>query len=453
MLDEAMPGRGAKVLAAVSGGPDSTALLLILTRLSKGLGFSLHVAYFDHGLRGSPTAAREQRFVSELAESLQLPLSIGRADVRATAREQRLSLETAARQERYGFLAATAAATGSSAVATGHTASDQAETVLLNLVRGTGVAGLAGMAPVSPWPFPGHEDLVLLRPLLRLSRADTVAYCHACGVEPLDDESNAYLRHRRNRIRHELLPLMRELNPRIDEALVRLATAAADDAAYIKSSAGALVTESGSGTAALSRDLLVGAAASLRRNALRSALSRVADDLQGFGEAHIRSLERLAIQGHTGDSQDLPRALYAELRRETLEIRSRAVVPEEPLPDSAAHLPVPGCAHLGGLLVCAGEEPSATGVSVEVDAAAMGPALTVRRRRNGDRFQPLGMQQPKKLQDFFVDSHVPRSKRDSLAIFEAESGIAWVAGQRIAEWARPRPGKPTVFLSCQPVAG
>ncbi|HWO72214.1 MAG TPA: tRNA lysidine(34) synthetase TilS, partial [Dehalococcoidia bacterium] len=188
MVDRGLLPDDGCLLLAVSGGPDSTALLLILARLAGALRLRLFVAHFDHGLRGEEAARQERDFVRRLCDDRGLPLFAGSGDVRGRARREGLSIEDAARRERYAFLASTAIELDLSAVATGHTAGDQAETVLLNLVRGAGLPGIAAMRPRAPWPFPGGQSLVVVRPLLCLTRNETLAYCRAEGVEPLQDE-------------------------------------------------------------------------------------------------------------------------------------------------------------------------------------------------------------------------------------------------------------------------
>lgn len=451
VLDRAMPPADGRILVAVSGGPDSTALLVLLARLAESLRLTLYVAHFDHGLRSRSAAQREERFVCGLAESYGVPVTLGRGDVRAVARAQKLSLEDAARRERYTFLSRAAVETGCRTVATGHTATDQAETVLLHLVRGSGLAGLAGMAAVSPWPFAGQPDLRVIRPLLRLSRQDTVAVCEDVGVSPVLDESNASPRFRRNRVRNEIIPLLRKLNPRVDDALVRLADSAAEDYAFILASAERMLKQPAAGAQRLVRKELVEATPSIRTHALRLALGRVAGDLQEFGERHLAALERLALEGKTGDCLDLPRGLQAELRRDNLHIgRVPSDVPGN-LPDVPVRLTVPGFGRLGRLAVSVTRTAPSGGIWAEVDADSINGQMTVRRRSDGDRFQPLGMQGAKKLQDFFVDAHVPRVERDCIPLFECERGIAWVGGLRIAEWARPKAGKPTLFLSYETI--
>jgi tRNA(Ile)-lysidine synthase len=442
-----LPPQG-RLLLAVSGGPDSTALLLITARLAKNLGLKPAVAHFDHGLRGRAAAQQEAAFARSLAESLTIPFYEGSGDVRRLARTQRLSLEDAARRARYEFLASVAQREGYPAVATGHTASDQAETVLLHLVRGAGLDGLAGMAARSTWPFP-HTGLSLVRPLLTLSRQQTLAYCAAADVTPLEDESNVSRDFGRNRVRNEVLPLLRELNPRIEDALVRLAGAAAEDTSYLRSVASQALLPSEDESQRLSRGLLSEWPSSPRRHALRLAFAALAGNAQDLTQRHILALERLLLEGKTGDRLDLPRDVAAVLQRDSLQLRHAFAT--RALPDARVRLDIPGRAVFGPLAVEASFSRPAAGRYAAVDAAALGDRACVRRRQPGDRFQPLGMSEAKKLQDFLVDAHVPREERDLVPLFVTPRGIVWAGGLRIAEWAKPRPGAATVYLSYRPV--
>jgi tRNA(Ile)-lysidine synthase len=383
--------------------------------------------------------------VAELCDALRLPLTTGAGDVRTLARARKLSLEDAARRARYAFLASTALALGYSAVATGHTASDQGETVLLNIIRGAGLSGLGGMPAASKWPFAGHGGLSLLRPLLGLTRSDTLAVCSAFGLEPLEDESNASPEFRRNRVRHEVLPMLHQLNPGIEGALVRLADAARLDTALLDSLAEDLLRNPLPGVWELSRAAFANAPEALRRHALRLVLERATDDRESVTEKNIVALERMALDGKTGDGLDLPGGLRAELAAGSLRLAPGG--PLRALPDGGVSLPVPGCVRLGDIEARAGPAKPAQGTWVEVSFASASGCLAVRRRRDGDRFQPLGMAGTKKLQDFFVDERVPRALRNGVPIFESERGIVWVGGLRIAEWAKPLPGEPTLFLS------
>ena len=449
LRDHDLISPGDVVLAGVSGGPDSTCLLLMLAALRRSLSFELHAAYFDHRLRGARAAEREKRFVRALTERLGVPLHCGSGDVRAHAHTSRRSLEEAARELRYRFLAQTAHKAGCAAVAAGHTRDDQAETVLLHLLRGSGLRGLAAMAPSAPWPIPTRRQTPrLVRPLLALSREDTEACCRAAGVAPLRDPSNRSRAYLRNRIRRELLPILRRYNPRVDEALARLADAASADIELIEGLAAEALAlgPAKDGAVRLLRRRLSGLPAALRRHAVRLAAGRLLGDIRGLTDRHVRAVLR-ASDGPAGARLDLPRRLRLEVRRDALVLSTAPAEHIAPLPNEETPLPARGSARFGPwrfqveLLAQPPNDPSSLDgrYAAFLDADACGNRLWLRRRRPGDRFHPLGLARPKKLQDFFVDAHVPREERDAVPLLCAERGIAWVVGQRPAEWAKVTP--------------
>ncbi len=444
---EALWPEDGRLLVAVSGGPDSTALLLILCRLAGRKPLRLTAAYFDHRLRGAAASALEAEAVERLAAACNVALVRGGVDVRGLAKTQHLSLEEAARRARYAFLAAAAAAAGCEAVAVGHTAADQAETVLMHVLRGAGLAGLGGIAPRASWPT-GEAAVAVVRPLLTLTRAETEAYCRAAGVQPLDDESNRSAAFLRNRLRDDLLPQLRRFNPRADAALVRLADAARADLAVVEAAARQVERRRDESGVAISREALAACAPALRIHALRLALRDLLGDLRGIGERHLRGLDGLALHGSSGDRLDLPRGVGASLTRDVLTLRLGPPPRPASLPAGAVPLSVPGEATFGLLRLRAAEDSLANAAAaVAVDAAAVVPGMEVRRRRPGDRLQPLGMAGTKKLQDLFVDAHVPREERAALPLFVNARGIVWVGGLRLADWAQPRPGRATLTLS------
>jgi tRNA(Ile)-lysidine synthase len=211
-----------RVLAAVSGGPDSVALLLILLELREQFGFEVVVCHFDHQLR--PSSAEDLAFVRALCERLGVECFTAEGDVRGVARDQRKGIEETARRMRYQFLAFVAGKERADCIATGHTADDQAETVLMRIIRGSGVRGIRGMLPVSG--VPGSEAQRLVRPILGLRRDETHAICAEAGIEPLVDASNEDVLFARNRVRRETLPALRAFNPSIESALIGLAESA-----------------------------------------------------------------------------------------------------------------------------------------------------------------------------------------------------------------------------------
>jgi tRNA(Ile)-lysidine synthase len=452
---------GERVVAAVSGGPDSTALLLILSRLVPSLDLALTAAHFDHGLRGRLAARRERSYVEGLCRCVGVSLRVGAGDARAQARAHGLSREEAARELRYAFLAEAAVAAGCTVVTTGHTADDQVETVLLHIIRGSGLAGLAGIAARGPWPLTGREGLEVGRPLLCLRRQETARYCQEEGLEPVLDPSNISPAFLRNRVRLELLPLLRQYNRRIDSALLRLAEAARADLAVLEGmAAGVLSTGGGGQSVVLSRERLAGLPEGLQRHALRLAMRRLLGDLRDLHRDHIDALlAGLARPWRVGYHLDLPRGLRFDVGYEEafLALEEREAAAFRPAPSSvsqaassAAPLTVPGVTSWGPWLVEAeltavvgppagragAETPPADPWQAWLDADVTGEDLQVRSWRPGDRFRPLGLAGEKKLQDFFVDARIPRAQRDAVPLVCGKPGIVWVVGHRIDGRAR-----------------
>ena len=228
---------GRALVVAVSGGPDSVALLRSLHRLSGLFDLSLHVAHLDHDFRGEE-AVEDARFVAALAEELGLPCTVEKQDPEEYRATRNISsFEQLAREMRYSFLAETARVAGAPLVALGHTSDDQAETVLLHVLRGSGLHGLRGMNEVSPWPWPrGVSDVSLFRPLLNVTKAQTAAYCRELGQPYREDSGNLLPRFTRNRVRRELMPhLASEYNPRVRESLLRLSRTASLEIDFLES--------------------------------------------------------------------------------------------------------------------------------------------------------------------------------------------------------------------------
>ena len=442
-------------LLAVSGGPDSTALLLVLAHLaaSGGLKLDLRLAHFDHGLRRQADREAEKAFLSDLAAKLGLPFLLGQGDVRAHARQHRLSLEEAARELRYRFLAEQAEKAAISVVATGHTADDQAETVLMHLVRGSGLTGLAGMRPSSSWPFPGHEDLLLARPLLEVSRGETERYCQEEELSPCLDVTNLLLGSLRNRIRHQLLPLLRSYNPKIEGALLRLAAATASDLAHLEETAGVFwhaLAVKDKGSVGFRRSELTALSPAIRNRLLQAACQQLLADVRQIEAVHIRSMVE-ALAKPADSRLSLPGGLAFAVDGESvrLTLGQEAAARVRPIPETP--LAVPGRTTLAGWLVEAevlpaqrvelGPDP----YEAFLDYQAAGGQLTVRSRRRGDRFRPLGLGGEKKLQDYLVDAKVARDERDAVPLVYAPWGIAWVVGHRIDERARMRESTRTVL--------
>lgn len=335
------PLRGERVLVAVSGGADSTALLLALEELKRAglLGVEVTAAHLDHGLRGEG-GADDARWVERLALGYGFECVKGRASVAEAAREAGDNLEQAARRARYEFLAGAARARAAGAVLVAHTLDDQAETVLLRLLRGSGAEGLGGMAAERPLEAGG--EVSLRRPLLTWARrADTEGYCRGRGVEFRSDAMNEDEHFARVRVRRRLLPLLSTFNPRAAEALARAASLLREDAAALDTLAAALLEEAraevteeaGQGTPGarpLNVEALARAAPALRRRALRLWLAGARGDLRRLSSAHLLGVERLLEGERGGRVAELPGGARVERRRGLLHFRPRAAGKGEP---------------------------------------------------------------------------------------------------------------------------
>ena len=301
------PTTNARVVVAVSGGADSVALLLSLNELieSKKLNVKLVVAHLDHALRKN--SKDDARWVKAFAKQLGHESLTRRVDVKALAASSGDNLEQAARHARYKFLADVAKKKRASLVLTAHTMDDQAETVLLNLLRGSGMDGLSGMEPARR--LGERSEIILARPLLGWGRRrDTEDYCRLQGVEFRTDEMNDDEKFTRVRVRRQLLPQMESFNPKIVEGLARTAELLREDFAALDQAAGRLLelaTEDGSGSR-LRIDLLALAHPSLRRRALRQWIAKCRGDLKRIERVHVLAVESLLFGNRGGRVIELP---------------------------------------------------------------------------------------------------------------------------------------------------
>ncbi|MCX6031137.1 MAG: tRNA lysidine(34) synthetase TilS [Chloroflexi bacterium] len=512
----------AVVVAGVSGGPDSVCLLHVLRRLAPELGLRLHVAHLNHGLRGAEADA-DAAFVAALAAGWDVPCTIGRADVVALAEDAGLSPEEAARLARYRFLADVAEAVGATTITVGHNADDQAETVLMHFLRGSGVAGLRGMLPrtllteyrgagghgwerISEWSGSGEKDaaelgsvtlsprhpvtlspLWLVRPLLVAPRGAIETYCREHGLQSRFDRSNEDTTFFRNRLRHELLPILAGYNPAIREVLAHTAEALAGDydvlraevaAAWARVCRGGFVSAASSDlSTAQTRpcvefDLAAwrGLPLGLQRATIREAIRRLRHNLRNINWEHVETAVWLAREGGTGQSATLAAGLELRLGYSTLRIAAEGAAwsVDAPQVSEPLLLNAPGVTIIGGgwtvavklLHRSAGDEPSGSPIPAEassperewcgitanpdpwtayLDADAVGPELTLRPRAPGDRFQPQGLGgHNTKLNEFMINAKTPRDARSGWPLLVGRAGIAWVCGLRLDERAAVR---------------
>jgi tRNA(Ile)-lysidine synthase len=427
------------LVVGVSGGPDSVCLLHILAAHKRALKTALHVAHLNHSLRGTESDS-DADYVKSLASKLGIPAIIEKRDVAAYRKRHRLSLEEAAREVRYAFFTETAESLSTDTVAAGHTADDQIETILMHLLRGTGLAGLRGMQPLGSWRTDDGTPLRLIRPLLESRREETEEYCAAQGLYPRIDSSNLLHNQLRNKVRHQLLPLLRDYNADVDNAVLRLSRAADADLAFIDEHAAQVwksVVHEREGGMEIDRAKFSALHPALKRHLIRYLLQNLLGDLQDIESIHIESVVD-AMSKTAGKRLSLPRGLSFRTDYSHGSI-SAGDADDCPLPslEGEHRLNIPGETDIGGWRIESSiienkpidEEDDRWKACMDFDV--VGTVLTVRRRRRGDRFRPLGMDATKKLQDFMVDAKIPRHWRRQVPIVCSSGHIVWVAGWRI----------------------
>jgi tRNA(Ile)-lysidine synthase len=447
-------GEPGELIVAVSGGADSLCLLHVLHRLC-GPGkryplVRLHVAHLDHQLR--PQVSRQEaETVAQLATTWGLPVTVGTIDVPTLARQERRSIEDAARTARYRFLRGVARGRP---IAVAHHQDDQAETLLLHWLRGGGIESMIGLQP-------RQQDI--LRPLLCITHADTLAYCRYYGLTPLEDESNTDPHYLRNRIRHELIPLLTDLNPHARETLLRNAEVMQVDAAWIEEQVTAhwpaVVIARTESSYTLDVRRLHALPLSLQRHLLRRCASNLYAGQSPLELRHYKLIERLLAREQAGETRTLhmPDDLRFIHQGHMLTLRRGAeteVETDERIPSPApAELPIPGQVEVPGTAWIARAElvPESVTTAVRaalaahkmaevwellpvtpdcayIDANSVGQSLRIRTWRPGDRIRPLGMVREKKVQDVLTDAHIPRAERATLPLFFAETHCIWLAG-------------------------
>jgi tRNA(Ile)-lysidine synthase len=453
-----------EVVVAISGGADSLCLLHLLNQLC-GPGkrypeVRLHAVHLNHKLRGK-ASDRDAATVASIIESWGLPYTSGEIDVAELARAERRSLEDAARSARYRFLREVAQG---KPIAVAHHAGDQVETLLLHFLRGSGLTGMIGM-------LPRQHDII--RPLLEVRHAQTVAYCQEHGIEPLEDLSNTDPRFLRNRIRHELVPLLESLNPGFDSTLLRNADVIRVDVEWLEAQIDAcwptVVKSEQNAVITLRLDALLSLPLSLQRHLLRRVTAHLCERQSPLEIRHYILIEQLlGYRDRQERALDLPCELrmvrsFHEVTFERLRahVSTRDMTKREQHHEEAALLPIPGRTRVPGTSWIATAEPAPAKLMAEVrdalrrqnwsevwrllpstrqivyvDADVVGSSLEVRTWQAGDRMQPLGMQHEKKMQDIFVDQHVARSDRRSVPIFFSEAHCVWLAGVCLDDRAR-----------------
>jgi len=428
MFDPGMLEAGQRVGVAVSGGADSVFLLHAL----RELGYRLSVIHLEHGIRGAASLA-DAEFVGRIAAKFGIPFHIRHADVPAIGG----NLEQAARDVRQAFYAELIASREVDLVATGHTRTDQAETVLYRILRGSGLAGLSGILPVT---IEGQ-----IRPLLEIDRAEIEAWLRQRSIAWKEDETNRDRTYARNRLRHEILPLLREgFNPQLDEALSNLGTLARDEEAYWKSQL--LLPQSltpNPQPLVLPVSQLTEAPPALGRRLVRRAVEIVKGDLRGIDFAHV---ERILEMVRSAEGHDRVQAPGLDVCRSFDWIRlQRAGTETRPVGNFSLPLEIPGSVELPGsgvrIVLQVLEKDACTQPGAEAPCARVGvvdeldwqrfyrgkgaPSLELRNWRPGDQYRRVGQSKPEKVKFFFQEARIPLWERPDWPIITYHGKIVW----------------------------
>lgn len=439
---------GERILVALSGGPDSTALFHILLELQDKLSFSLVVAHLNHQLRGKE-AEEDALFVRRLAKKKGVPVRVGKADVGKIAVTEGLSLEEAARIARYKFLFSLKKRLKMDKIAIGHTKDDQAETFLMRLIRGSGLAGLSAIYPTT------EEGII--RPLIESARTEVIDYLRSKGISYRIDSSNYDLLFMRNRVRRELIPYLEEhFNPQVVSTLSRAAEIARVDDQFLTELAmermGELAsTDEGGISLDIARFLTL--PLSLRRRVVRLAFLRVKGDIRRLSFNHVDSLLSLA-EGDEGRMLSLPRGLIAFKEGGSLIIRERREtrrVSFRYLFSIPGEVEIPELSRRFRARIISREQFREEGrtfspLYAALDRSKLSSTLEVRNRREGDYFHPLGAPGGKKLKDFFIARKIPAKLRDSIPLFLSNGDIVWIAGIEIGERFKVLPDTKEIVL-------
>lgn len=448
--------KGSRVIVGVSGGPDSIALLHSLHRTRSDTGIEIHVAHLNHELRGKESQS-DLTYVSQICKNLDVGFTSQNGQVHKFKENNQVSLEDASRIVRYKFFSKVAQKLCSRVVAVGHTRDDQVETILMNIVRGTGLNGLKGMSLCSSNNI-GNPNTLIIRPILQVSRSDTVEYCHKLGLDPRYDPSNYSLNFTRNQIRHTIIPALSEINPRVNDSVLRLSTSAKRNLEFIKESVHQqwdTIAHVENDYVALDSKEIQLLTPAIKTHLIRKAIQTITGNTKNINLNHIDIILEL-LDGRVGTSVDLPNGIKVSVGYSTILITAKNIdlSPFSPI-QGEFELNLEGKTKIPGWYIQSTTLPLKTfhmeDTKVHLDVirakdirftAYLGLSSSingfkVRNRRPGDKFQPTGMTGTKKLQDFMIDNKIDKNWRNNIPLVIGGQGIAWVVGWRLSEWAKP----------------
>ena len=429
-----LPGAGI-VLACVSGGADSMCLMEALLDISRARGFTVSAAHYNHGLRGDESD-RDEEFVREQCAARDVFVYSEKGDVRSFSEKHGISLEEAARDMRYDFFYATASSIGAKRIATAHTADDNAETMIFNLTRGAGAAGLSGIPP---------KRGIVIRPMLRLSRDDVMLFINGRNIPFVEDSTNDLDVFTRNRLRHAVIPVLKEINPRFEESAASAAGLLRADDEYLSGLADIFITEHNAAPLE-ARELL----------ALPFAVSsRVIRKLYGgnLSHKHVKTVLELCARGGPPASLSLPgKTVYVEYGRVVF---GRAAASNEfdpvcPAIGECIEIPAIGLKITCKSVIC-GDRINKSFTSFLFKSADLCGKMTVRSRREGDTIRFIGQNGAKTLKKLFIERRVPARERLLIPVIADDAGVLAVCGFGTGCRAVPQPGDPAFQIDFEEI--
>ena len=433
--------QGEGVVVGLSGGPDSVCLIHVLYSLSEELQNNLYAVHINHMLREDEAKADEQ-YASELCRELGNRISAVQVDVGAMAKARGLSLEEAGREARYGEFSRAAQSIGAAKIAVAHNKNDQAETVMMNIIRGSGAAGLAGME---------YKRGNIIRPLLNITRDEIEQYCTQAGLAPRTDSSNLTQEFTRNRVRLGLFPYIQK-NFGVDmvDSLCRLSTHVAQDNCFLDAYAHDAYEDTtrmrGTGVIELMADRLLLLDPAVRSRVFKLALIHTAGSSSGFSSIHYKSLSELVIRGRTGGQAVLPGGIRAVYSYGILKIFHSGIVDMKAQPVRfCKSLKIPGTVFIPEL-----DAEITTSILLDFnidkyrslgynpfmqffDYMKLNKGMNIRNRQEGDIFKPFLSNGTKKLKEYFIDNKVPREQRDRIPLLCTGHEVVWVIGDKISD--------------------
>ena len=424
--------KGERVIVALSGGPDSTALLAVLASIAKAMDLSLIVAHFNHRLRGAESD-KDENYSRDLSEKTGLPFVSGKMDLRKG--NKGLSPEDFYRRQRYDFLNKISKDYQAHKIALGHNLQDQAETVLLNILRGSGLEGLKGFLPIRDGKF--------IRPLMEISRREIISFLDEAGISYRQDSSNENNRYLRNQIRSELIPYLKEkFNPKIEENLAQMAEILRLENEFIRQHVNEVLQSSfiqrRQNRILLKISYINKLPSAIRLRLFKTILESLNPAKNGFSFIHIKSLDNLAQKCESGKRVDLPLGIVVRREYDDLILEGKKVCSKQR--EYEYTMNIPGSLYIKERKFTVRSEITkkenidfSSKSKVYLDFDKIQQPVIIRNRRDGDWFQPLGMQGRQKIKAFFIDHKMPRYKRNEIMLFVDQLSVIWIGNMRLNE--------------------